>query len=50
MRKDKEGVKKCINITVEGTSLKGHRTTWLRTVQKLYEGKTTKGRRLFEQE
>ena len=29
MKKDKEGVKQCMNMTVEGTSLKGRRTTWL---------------------
>ena len=33
-KKDEEGVKKCMNMTVEGTSLKGRRTTWLKTVQK----------------
>ena len=32
-KKDEEGVKKCMNMTVEGTSLKGRRTTWLKTVQ-----------------
>ena len=32
-KKDEEGGKKCMNMTVEGTSLKGRRTTWLKTVQ-----------------
>ena len=32
-KKDEEGVKKCMNMTVEGTSLKGRRTTWLKMVQ-----------------
>ena len=26
-------MKKCMNMTVEGTSLKGRRMTWLKTVQ-----------------
>merc|ERR1711867_209128 len=32
-KKDEEGGKKCMNMTGEGTSLKGCRTTWLKMVQ-----------------
>ena len=32
-KKDEEGVKKCMNMTVEETSLKGRRTTLLKMVQ-----------------
>ena len=32
-KKDGQGVKNCMNMTVEGTSIKGRRTTWLKTVQ-----------------
>ena len=32
-KKEGEGVKNCMNMTVEGTSIKGRRTTWLSTVQ-----------------
>ena len=32
-KKEDDGVKKCMNMTVEGTKIKGRRTTWLKTVQ-----------------
>ena len=32
-KKEGEGVKNYMNMTVEGTSIKGRRTTWLSTVQ-----------------
>ena len=31
--KEDDGVKKCMNMTVERTKIKGRRTTWLKTVQ-----------------
>ena len=32
-KKDKEGVKKCMNMRVKGTSLRGRRTTCLKRAQ-----------------